>query len=111
MELKWDLENAEGLLIAGGVLWVVDFLFFGNFDFIIESLISVVFLVLHFVIALGIYLRKAWALKAATWVSIVMIIIGLLALALPLLFIYGLLIYILRKQEVKEALNKSNTPA
>jgi hypothetical protein len=104
MELKWELENAEGLLIAGGVLWIVFFLFFCRLDFIIQILFSVIFLALHFVIALGIYLRKAWALKAATRTSIVMIIISLLN---PIfLFIYGLLLYILRKQEVKEALNK-----
>ncbi len=108
MELKWDLENAEGLLIAGGILWTVYFLFFSRFDFFIQILLSLVILTLHFVTALGIYLRKAWALKAATRASIVIIIIGLLTLVLApiILFIYGLLLYILRKPAVKEALNK-----
>jgi len=107
MERSKDAKPIAGLLIAGGIIWMVFFLFFSKLDFIIQISLVLVVLAIHIILALSILFMKNWAIRISKLISIASFVVGLIMLSPAILIVYGLLIWLLSKPSAKETLKQS----
>jgi hypothetical protein len=107
MERPKESGPIAGLLIAGGIVWMVFFLFFSKLDFPIQILLVLVVLSIHIILALSIVFMKNWAIRISKLLSIASFVVGLIMLSPAILIIYGLLIWLLSKPNVKGTLKQA----
>jgi hypothetical protein len=82
MKVEWQLENAAGIFVVGGIYWTFYLLFMLRLDIYLKIALALFIALVHFLIASGIYYKKIWAVKAATKLNKVMLLLGLLTIFL-----------------------------